>query len=159
MNALLATLADSVPNQRALVLDGSSCNSVRCLTGGDLPALSAHGMISLLASPALIRTLPLVAGKHGRGPGDIFVPNNCTETFVKIKALCACTPFYGSVRAFIDSDPLRNFGFLYLDYCCSISAGRFHIEKSPVADIERLFSNKQVQDKPISPAAVCACMA
>ena len=116
---------------------------------------------------------------------------------MRIKASGLCSAFYGSVRAFIDSDPSRDFGFLYLDYCCSLaagkcclphesnatepkipglcsrprcrellgpninlspgpSAGKFHVEKSPVLDIEQLFRNRQCD---LAGCIMCVCLA
>ena len=50
MNALLAFLADTVPNPTVLVLDGSSCNSVRCVTGGIHHDPETHHIIAFISA-------------------------------------------------------------------------------------------------------------
>jgi len=50
-----------------------------------------------------------------------------------------CLAHHGSARSFLDSHPSREFGFIYLDYCCSLTVGKHRIEKSPIGDIRTLF--------------------
>ena len=101
-------------NPRCLVLDGKKCNSVRAL---------------------------LACTTHRRCPGDIVVPNNCTEAYGQICQTGLCTAYHGSVRAFLDDHPTDRFGLVYLDYCCRLWSGRFRVEKSPVGDLRTLFAH------------------
>lgn len=112
VNSELLTLISRVDNRRCLVLDGMHCNSVR--------TLRSHA------------TAP-------REPHEIVVPNNCSETYLAIRASGLCTAYHGSVRAFLDSSPHDRFGLVYLDYCCRLHAGKFRVEKSPVGDLKALF--------------------
>jgi len=115
MNAILSKLIDTVPNKTGVVLDGSTCSSVRAFAGGE----------------------------HDRGPKDITVPNVCTESFLAIRDTGLCQAYHGSLRALLDSSPTKQYGFLYLDYCCCLTAGRNAVEKSPIQDVTTLFRHAQ----------------
>jgi hypothetical protein len=65
----------SVKNKRCLILDGSQCNTVKMF---------------------------LNCEKHSRTFEDIIVPNYCSSTFNLIRASKLCTPYLGSVRAYLD---------------------------------------------------------
>ena len=65
-----------VTNKRCLLLDGSGCNTVKSF---------------------------LKCSIHKRTKNDIVVPNYCTSTYEKIKSENVCTPFLGSVRAWLDN--------------------------------------------------------
>ena len=112
MNKWLPPLCEEVANKDCLVLDGSSCNSVQSL---------------------------LSCTKQQRTKSNIYVPNICTATYEVIKGRDICIPYHGSIRAFLDTFSTQRFGLLYLDYCSRIGAGRGHIEKSPISDIEAIF--------------------
>ena len=115
INCVLKRLIDSVSNARGVLLDGAAANSAKAFCGG----------------------------RHNRTAQDIFCPNVCTETFVAIGNSQACVPYHGSVRSFLDSQPCATFGFIYLDYCCCLNAGRRRVEKSPIRDIETIFRRRQ----------------
>ena len=129
-NAILREMSASVSNPRCLVLDGGECHTVREL---------------------------LSCTVHNRQACDIYVPNNVSCTFVKIRDLNICTPFHGSVRAFLDCQRHNNrsknstctegpvistsFGLIYLDYCCSLDSGKRNVEKSPTHDMHAMFES------------------
>ncbi|EKX44189.1 hypothetical protein GUITHDRAFT_109974 [Guillardia theta CCMP2712] len=128
VNEILVRLSRTVQNKKMLILDGASCNSVRALSSSDQRSCKE----------------------------EIFVPNNCTETYLKICGSNLCTVFHGSVRAFVDSVPSLRFGLVYLDYCCTLAAGRRRVEKSPIADLFTMFSYGQFDP---SGCILCVCLA
>ena len=113
VNEVLKLLIDSVPNVCGVILDGASCNSVRSFAGGI----------------------------HNRGPHNMYCPNVCTETYIAIRDSHTCQAYHGSARSFLDSCPEAVFGFLYLDYCCSLTVGKNRVEKSPIGNTHTSFDS------------------
>jgi hypothetical protein len=50
----------------------------------------------------------------------------------------------------------RQFGLIYLDYCCRLKAGYKSVEKSPIADIQSMFKYRVFDDRGCV-LAVCLC--
>jgi hypothetical protein len=65
-----------VTNKRCLLLDGALCNSVKTFSN---------------------------CTTHTRTREDIIVPNYCSSTYAKILSVQLCTPYLGSLRAYLDN--------------------------------------------------------
>lgn len=117
VNDALVRLSKGLRNRRALVLDGPNAQTAKSLASSR------------------------------RTSEDIVVPNICSQTYASIAKTGACRPFYGSLRVYMDSHPAETYGVAYLDYCCRLHAGKRQIEKSPIADLKRLFELKMLDKR------------
>ena len=108
-----AVAALPIRSRRCLVLDAGGCATVRALSGL-------------------------------RNPGEVHVPNICSEAYDRLKASRMCAAHFGSIRSLVQSTckDREPYGLVYLDYCCRLRAGYNHVEKSPIADLELLFSRR-----------------
>lgn len=145
VNDFILHMSSSKLNKRCLVLDGARCNTVK----------------TLLSCTVSKRT-----AEH------IVVPNYCTATYTAIKDSALCQAYFGSLRAYLDetylqegsrqqllnSDSERQFGLVYLDYCCRLTAGYRRVEKSPVADLECLFKYQVFDEADGTLLTVCLCV-
>ncbi|CAM9987872.1 unnamed protein product, partial [Heterosigma akashiwo] len=132
VNESLVSAANRLNNPRCLVLDGPNAQTAQALRDSQV----------------------LPREKH-----DIVVPNCCAETYLAIWQLEVCTPYFGSLRAYIDENAAApaqakwSFGFVYLDYCSSLYSGFKSIETSPLEDIKAIFSSSTL-DKNCAVVAV-----
>lgn len=129
INNLLTDLTRHLPNRRCLTLDGPNCNTVTALRRCEV---------------------------QPREAADIVVPSVSTQTFQAIRDQGLCTSYLGSIRLYLDSHGGERFGLIYLDYCSRLGAGWTSIEKSPPADIQRVFE-LQFCDERGCVLAICLC--
>jgi len=116
VNDALVCLTKDLSNRRALVLDGPGARTAKALVCSS------------------------------RTSDDIVVPNICSQTYTSIQKTGVCRPFYGSLRVYMDGHPTDTYGLAYFDYCCRLHAGKRQIEKSPIADLKRLFELKMLDE-------------